>query len=536
MRKEINNKITEAIRSIQDIGQVKYDRPNPAKNKEYIKRLLVNKEALIYLMRDRKFSLKTIKHFELGLAENNFISIPIYKNEELIDWKFRSIPPAEKQFLRFPNSETYIFNEEGLREGKKAGEIFLVEGEGDCISLYENGFKNTISLVGGAQSVGNWITELDDIKKIYIALDSDQVGQEAARKLAEKIGIDKCINVVFPTKDANEFFLKYNAEDFGNLVNNSNKFPIEDVVDLNNFLDEIKKNKDDKKDFEFGYDNLQRASMGFNRDNIIVISGDTSVGKTATLVNLATKFCEKSYPVLYFPLEDRPIAIARKVFNILFGSHTSYFQEKDWNIVKKKLIDFPFYLYVGREKFNLEIFKKIIEIGKKLYNIEIFVLDHLQFITSRARDEVQETSYVMRELVQIARQYNITIFLIAHLVKFGKQDWTSMPPMDAIKSTGAIKQDAHMILMLWQNKIENEKANVFEKQNPILEIAIKKNREGPTTPFNKNLEFDFNLENGIISEHTEAAIPHNILDLKKASPQKDDSLTIGGEDAEGIFE
>jgi len=209
MKEDIQKKINNAIQSVREVGRVDYDRPDVQKNKEYITRLLKNKEALLYLMRDRGFTIETIKHFKLGLSEKNSISIPIYKNGELIDWKFRSIPPEEKRFYRFPNSETWVFNfDEGMMEAKKKNEIYIVEGEGDAISMYQNGFHNVISLVGGAQSMGTWIMELDKINKINICLDSDQVGQESARKLAERIGLEKCQNIVLPTKDANEFFLK----------------------------------------------------------------------------------------------------------------------------------------------------------------------------------------------------------------------------------------------------------------------------------------------------------------------------------------
>ena len=104
-----NQKVEEDIKSLQEVSNISYSKPIN-KNEEYVKRLFCNQEALIYLVRDRGFTIDTIKHFHLGLTEKNRISIPIYKNGELIDYKFRTIPPDEKNFFRTPNSLTRIYN------------------------------------------------------------------------------------------------------------------------------------------------------------------------------------------------------------------------------------------------------------------------------------------------------------------------------------------------------------------------------------------------------------------------------------------
>src|SRR3990167_9114771 len=209
------------------------------KNIEYKKRLFKNKEVLTYLIRDRGLKLETIKHFKLGLTEKNLIAIPIYKNNELINYKFRTIPPSEKLFTQVKGCQTWVFNDEGIKEGKEKKEIIICEGQFDLLSLWQNGFTNVISLNAGTQSIGSWIEELDEIETLNINLDSDDAGKEGAKKLAERLGIEKCINVTLPKKDPNDFFKKYSAEDYKNVLLNSTKFPIQDVINISDLFDEI---------------------------------------------------------------------------------------------------------------------------------------------------------------------------------------------------------------------------------------------------------------------------------------------------------
>jgi len=484
--------IDKKIQSLRSLSSIQYTKPEN-KNKEYGARLLKSQDALIYLVEDRGFKLKTIEHFQLGLTEKNCLAIPIYKNEELIDYKFRTLPPEEKGFFRTPNSETWIFNEDGIKEAIKQENILITEGEIDLMTLWQNGFKNIISLVGGAMSIGNWIKELDKIPKIWICLDSDSVGQKAARNLADRLGIEKCINIKLPVKDINDFFKKYKIEDFKNVLKNSEKFPIEDVIKLKDIIEEIKQNKDNKKDFQFAFPQINSLTGGFNRANLIMVSGPPGHGKGTYMLNMTVRFCLNNCPTLYIPLEDSPKYLARRALNILADMDVSMLPDDEWDTLEKQVLDFPMYIYIGQEKFNLDVFRNIIEIGKKVYGIEIFVLDHLHFLAKRGRDITEEIGFLIRELVTICRIYNIVIFCISHVRRTQKDEkWTKMPDMTLLKDSSGQEQDAHMVLMLLQKEYKND---------IMLDLEVQKNREGPKTRNKNYLHYIFDVKSGIIKEY-----------------------------------
>lgn len=487
--------IENQIKSLREITNTSYQRPVD-KTKEYIVKLHQNPDALLYLVRDRGFNLETIKHFKLGLSERGDLVIPVYKNNQLIDYKFRTLPPREKGFSRTPNSETWLFNEDGLREAKIKKEIYILESETDCITLWQNGFKNAVSLVGGANHIGKWINELNDIPQIYINLDSDPAGQKAARQLAERIGLEKCINVVLPVKDANDFFKKYTIYEFSNILKNSKKFQIKDVVTLDYFLDELKQNKTNKKDFQFGYKNLDSITGGFNKANTIIVAALSNHGKTHTMLNIALNLCYQNVPVMYIPLEDRPLYLSRRIINIFTRNEVSMFLENDWEIVKQDVSKLPFYMYIGQEKFNLDIFKKIVEVGRRVHNIEIFIIDNIQMLNVRSWEIDDEITYITKEIIETSRLYNVAIFVIAHVRKkqadYKEQERKYMPGMESIKGSSTLYQDAHMVLMLFQTR---------EFDKTILKLSVQKNREGGKTFGDKPLLFEFNEYTGTIDEY-----------------------------------
>lgn len=478
--------IDKKIQSLQEWTKTDYEVPKD-KTEEYIKRLIKNEEAYLYLVRERNLSIDTIEHFKLGLSSKNELTIPIYKDEKLIDYKFRTLPPEEKGFRRISNTQTWVFNgDEGFKEGKEKGEIIIVEGEIDCISVWQAGFKNVISLVGGANNIGPWVKELDDLKTIYVNLDSDEPGKKAARVLADRIGTEKCIEIILPEKDPNDFFKKYKSEDYKNVLSNSEKFRMEDVAKLSDLYKEVKETPIYVNDFEYPFESLQNLSGGFSRSNIIVVSAPTSMGKSSFTWNILARLAEKNTPIMYIPLEDNIQFFGRRIFNIIGNRPTWQFSDTEWGDLKKKLVNFPFFVYTGFDKFNLDVLRKLIERGKKLYGIEIFAIDHLHFLISRASDTTQEISHIMREITSLAREKNIVIILLVQIrkKKEGEEGWKKMPNLESLSDSVKISQDAHQVIMLFQD---------YAGDNPYLQVMLQKNRQG-AKHLTREDSFNYNID------------------------------------------
>jgi len=146
----------------------------------------LKKDGREYLKAVRGFSDETIAHFKLTQYQD-FIAIPYYKDGILVNFKYRNI--NEKRFQRFTGGESTLFNMDNIDKTK---DIVITEGEFDAISSHQLGITNVISVSIGAGSFNpDWIEFFDSCSgAFYIAYDNDTKGEEGAKKLAEKIGLE----------------------------------------------------------------------------------------------------------------------------------------------------------------------------------------------------------------------------------------------------------------------------------------------------------------------------------------------------------
>ena len=245
----------------------------------YLERLYFgpDKSGLEYLQKARGFVNSVIQHFKLGLDEYGDIAIPIFKSGQLIDYKYRGI--KEKTFRRHEGSENWVLNEVAFDTCTDQGYIICVEGEFDAIALWQLGFKNVVSTTGGAQGGTPWVRNVPEQVKVYINYDNDEPGQEAARKLADKLGIQRCYNVILTCKDANDFMLGGGTHDqYQEILNKSERFKIQNVYKISEVIDNLEKNKLPRVPV-FSEMVTKCMNGGIPSQSLVVISGDTGVGK-----------------------------------------------------------------------------------------------------------------------------------------------------------------------------------------------------------------------------------------------------------------
>src|SRR5271157_302502 len=182
--------------------------------------LLGDAEALDYLLNVRGFTQEIINRQKLGLkekiwfkkaGETKALVIPYLSTEGNVTYaKYRTLPPAEKDFTCPSGWEAGLYNAGVLTEGCK--EVLFLEGEADVLSCMSHGIEYAVGVPGANVKKAAWIDALDKIApdKIYLLYDNDTVGQRAAQDMASRIGIDKCLKILLPTgiKDINEFFCK----------------------------------------------------------------------------------------------------------------------------------------------------------------------------------------------------------------------------------------------------------------------------------------------------------------------------------------
>lgn len=482
----IKQSISQKIQSLRDTVGVNYIKPSNDKVLLMCKNLKESSYALDYLRITRNLSNETIEHFKLGYdIEKNAISIPVYKREELINIRYRMLNKDSKvKYIQEKGAEVWLYNEDGISKAQSKGGILIVEGEFDCMSAWQAGFKNVISPASGKDSYGVWIDLLDSIPKIYISYDNDKAGRNASRLFAERIGTNKCFEVLYPedTKDANDFFQKYNSEKYKELLHQAKpfyKYKYKDVKDVIHLLREKIDNVLKSRFIPF---------VEFEEEYIAVLSGVSNVGKTSVVLNIANELSNKNIPVLVFPIERGIRDMVKRFLQIRYNktkNDVRNIEEDEWDTkIIPDVVNLPLYFSIPT-KTNVE--ETIIQ-AKKYFGIKIVIVDHLDLLVRNddPKNLNVETSKTIQVFKRLAQEYSIIFILVHHIKKIENNgSITRKPRKEDLKGTSTLYQDPEVVILL----------SAPEKDLTQIEIDVVENKGTMGSRI-----YEFNVETGVIGK------------------------------------
>ena len=123
------------------------------------------------------------------------------------------------------------------------------------------------------------------------------------------------------------------------------------------------------------------------------------------------------------------------------------------------------------------------------YGVDIIVVDYLQLMSSPRRTESRqvEISEISRGIKSIARELSIPVVALSQLSREAEKDDTGSPKLSHLRESGAIEQDADVVLML-----ARPPKHELEENPDVINVSLAKQRNGPTGEF--KLMFDRNLQ------------------------------------------
>jgi replicative DNA helicase len=251
------------------------------------------KEIIKYLTETRGLKKETLEYFKIGWTGTS-ISIPLIENNKVVNIRFRKNPFNQDEnipkMVNTKGGKMTLFNVDCLKNPDT--KVVITEGEIDAMSLIQEGWDRVISVTCGAKTFKEeWVEILKKEKSIYLAYDNDLPGQDGLKIAVEKLGAGKCFRILLPDengtiKDLNDFFIKAKKtiDDFVSLYNKADKIKIEyayiqDIKQATKETIEQLKNPQKLRGLPTGYPQLDDLWKGMRDGNLIVISGDTNVGK-----------------------------------------------------------------------------------------------------------------------------------------------------------------------------------------------------------------------------------------------------------------
>lgn len=235
-----------------------------------------------------------------------------------------------------------------------------------------------------------------------------------------------------------------------------------------------------------GFSDLDKATRGWQPGDLIIIAARPSVGKTAFALNLVRNAALNGAGVGIWSLEMKAPYLALRMLAaesdiILNKLQTGRLEDSDYVKLNKAAESLSKHriFFDDANAVNLRSLKAKARRLKKKHDIGLIVIDYLQLMQGESKNNrEQEIATISRELKNLAQELEIPIVALSQLSRDGVKgsSWDVPPPISALRESGAIEQDADLILMLWGAN-DSEKAGDISYENK-RRVRIMKQRNG----------------------------------------------------------
>ncbi|MCX7172200.1 MAG: replicative DNA helicase, partial [Proteobacteria bacterium] len=237
-----------------------------------------------------------------------------------------------------------------------------------------------------------------------------------------------------------------------------------------------------------GFSDLDKMTAGLQAGDMIVIAGRHSMGKTAFALNIAEHVgVDLGLPVAIFSLEMSGPQLAMRFLSSVghLDAHrirTGRLNNDEWDkmtVALGKLHNAPIHIdetgALNATDLRARARRLARQFGGKL---GLIVIDYLQLMSSTRDNEnrATEISEISRSIKALAKELQVPILALSQLSRKVEERTDKRPLMSDLRESGAIEQDADIILMMYRE--EYYKPDTQDKG--IAEVIIGKHRNGPT--------------------------------------------------------
>jgi len=234
-----------------------------------------------------------------------------------------------------------------------------------------------------------------------------------------------------------------------------------------------------------GFRDLDDLTTGFQKGDLIIVGGRPSMGKTAFALNIAQHVgLDLKEPVAIFSLEmaREQLAIRMLCAEAMVNSNSirkGFIKKEDWHKLTSaasNLTGAPIFIDDSSGITVLELRAKSRRL-KIEHGLSLIIVDYLQLMRGKGSFErrEQEISDISRSLKALAKELSVPVIAVSQLNRSVEQRRPPKPILADLRESGAIEQDADVILFLYRDEVYNKEA-----KRGHSEIIIAKQRNGPT--------------------------------------------------------
>lgn len=345
--------------------------------------------------------------------------------------------------------------------------------------------RGLLEKVGGKKK----LVELVD--RSVSAVNIDQYGELIVDKYKRRLLIQVGNEIASMGADTEtalpELFDKAEQSLFGTTQGNtaSTVFSVQDIVlpvyqDIENRFEGVT-----PPGISCGFYDLDAMTQGFQRSDLIIEAGRPSMGKTAFALNIAhnvSAFHNQS--TLIFSLEMSKERLVQRLLSsesriesgrLLAGRVA----QNEWELLGgavAKVSGLPMFIDDTPAATVAHMKSKARRLQAEQGQLGLIMIDYLQLMGGVDSNRVQELSKITRSLKTLARELNVPVIALSQLSRGVESRTNKRPMMSDLRESGAIEQDADLIMMLYRDEYYNPDT----PDRGIAEVIIAKARNGPT--------------------------------------------------------
>lgn len=434
----------------------KFSRPDRKKVAKYCNR----SEHHIEYLNSRGISAETAKVFEVvsgkvwnGERELEALVFPYKRDGELIQVKRISTerPNGKKVIMAEGDCEPCLFGWQAL--DSKVRSVVLCEGEIDCMSYSQYGVNAlSVPFGGGKGAKQQWIEfefhNLDRFEEIWISMDNDEVGQEAAREIASRLGEHRCRMVKLPRKDINECLMEGISEEvIWQCLEGAAFFDPEELYSAREFYQDTINAFYGKQQYLFNppWETLAH-NFQFREAELTLVNGVNGHGKTEVVGHMSLEAMRQGVKTCVASLELKPGMLLKRLTRqatcckmppvLEIESAFNFYDDRLW-----------IFGLTGTAKAERLI--EIFTYARRRYGIQLFIIDSLMKCGIGDDDYNGQKAFV-DALCDFKNKTNSHIILVTHSRK-GDSEEKPTGKMD-VKGSGAITDLTDNLFIIWRNK------------------------------------------------------------------------------------
>lgn len=235
-----------------------------------------------------------------------------------------------------------------------------------------------------------------------------------------------------------------------------------------------------------GYNDLDEMTSGLQPADLVVVAGRPSMGKTSFAMNIAEHAAIKGdKPILIFSMEMPSESLAMRMLSSLgridqHNIRTGKLHDEDWPRITSAvamLSETKMLIDDSAGLSPVELRARARRVAKEHGQLGLIVIDYLQLMQMQGFKEnrTAEISEISRSLKSLAKELNVPVIALSQLNRGLEQRSDKRPVMSDLRESGAIEQDADLILFIYRDEVYNENS----PDKGTAEVIIAKQRNGP---------------------------------------------------------